>query len=74
MRLAAACASSVENNTVTMAFLIGFAMTLYPYAAAAASLATDAARDLFATLVQVYRYERPEFVRGMVEKRYGRRR
>lgn len=57
-----------------MASLIGFLMTLYPYAAAAASLATDAARDLFATLIQVYRYERPEFVRGMVEKRYGRRR
>lgn len=49
-------------------------MTHYPYAAAAASLATDAARDLFANLTQVYRYERPEFVRGMVEKRYGARR
>jgi len=49
-------------------------MTQFPYADAAASLATDAARDLFANLTQVYRYERPEFVRGMVEKRYGARR
>lgn len=47
-------------------------MTQYPYAAAAASLATDAARDLFSHLVQVYRDKRPEFVRGMVEKRYGK--
>lgn len=57
-----------------MASLIGFMMTQFPYADAAASLATDAARDLFANLTQVYRYERPEFVRGMVEKRYGARR
>jgi len=30
-----------------MTYLIGFFMTQFPYAAAAASLATDTARDLF---------------------------
>lgn len=70
---AAACVSSVENDAGTMAFLIGIIVTHFPYAVAAASLTTDAARDLFAHLVQVYRDKRPEYVRGMVERRYRRR-
>ncbi|MBN8803767.1 MAG: hypothetical protein J0H81_01410 [Sphingopyxis terrae] len=56
-----------------MAFLIGIIVTHFPYAVAAASLTTDAARDLFAHLVQVYRDKRPEYLRGMVERRYRRR-
>lgn len=70
------CVSSVENDTVTMAYLIGFFMTQFPYAAAAARLGSDAARDLFSRLVRSPQGEgqRPEFLRGMVERRYGKRR
>lgn len=42
------CASSVENDAVRMASLIGFIMAQYPYARAAAAMATDRARDWFA--------------------------
>lgn len=69
----ATCVSSVQNDAETVAFLIGIIVTHFPYAVAAASLVTDAARDLFAHLVQVYRDKRPEYLRGMVERRYRRR-
>lgn len=57
-----------------MAYLIGIIMTLYPYAAAAASLATDDARNRFAVLSQIFRYNGPGFVLAKTTKRTGKRR
>lgn len=48
-------------------------MTHFPYATAAASLASDAARDLFARLSGQYVVEEPQRILALVEKRHSRR-
>jgi hypothetical protein len=74
MRRVAADASSVENDTLTMLSLIGFIMTQFPFAAAALSLTTDAARDKFARLTQLNRVVRPDHLsRDIALGRTGRR-
>lgn len=40
--------SSIENDAETMAYMIGFLMTFFPYAQIAMSLTSRAARDHFA--------------------------
>lgn len=71
---AAASARCAARSGCPMAYLIGIIMTLYPYAAAAASLATDDARNRFAVLSQIFRYNGPGFVLAKTTKRTGKRR
>ncbi|WP_168707931.1 hypothetical protein [Sphingopyxis sp. PAMC25046] len=58
-----------------MAFLIGFLMTQYPFAAAAMALASEHARERFAHIAQSNRFERPDGVlRIVAHERRSRRR